>query len=60
MTKNFMFPKGALVVANEVDRAIMGGIKDLSLNLAALPLEAMYQLQDGVIAELRAREGHVL
>ena len=30
------------------------------LNLATIPRETLYQLQDGVTTELRAREGHTL
>jgi len=30
------------------------------LNLVSLPRETLYQLQDGVNSELRAREGHAL
>lgn len=37
ITNTFVFPEGTLVVANEVDRAVVGRIKGLGLNLVALP-----------------------
>jgi len=35
-------------------------LKGLGLNMAALPWETSYSLQDGIIVELRARESHTL
>lgn len=37
MTNTFVFPEGASVASNEVDRVVVGKIKGFSLNLAALP-----------------------
>jgi len=37
-----------------------GDIRGWGLNLAALPRETIHQLQGGVIAKIRAREGHTL
>jgi len=36
MTNTFVFPEGALAATNEFDRAAVGMIKGLGLNLAAL------------------------
>lgn len=42
------------------DRATVGQIKGLGLNLAALLRDILYHLQDRAIVELRAREGRVM
>lgn len=55
-----MFPEGTLAVESKVDRAAMSSMKGIDLNLVALLFETLYQLKDGVIAELRTREGHVI
>ena len=49
-----MLPLG-IVLAKE-----KGDMKSWGLNLATFPREILYQLQDGVTAELHAREGHTL
>jgi len=48
---------GALGAANEIDRAAVGRIKGICLNLASLLQETLYQLQDGITTELRSRKG---
>lgn len=50
----------ALETTNKIDRAVVGRIKGLCLNMAALPRETLYQLQDGIIAKLHAKEGHTI
>lgn len=57
MDNPFVLTEGALAVASEGDQAMMSSMKGGGLNLAALPREILYQLQDGVIVELRAQEG---
>ena len=37
MTNTIVLPEGALTIENEVDRAVVGRIKGLGLNLNALP-----------------------
>lgn len=60
MDNPFVLLKGAQVAASEGDFAAMSSMKGVGLNLAALPREILYQMQDGVIVELRAREGHMI
>lgn len=55
-----VLPDGALTIDNEVDRPTISALKGVGLNPAVLPREALHLLQDGVIAELRAREHHAL
>ena len=47
---------GALTTENEADKPTISALKGVGLNLAMLPGEVLHLLQDGVIAELRARE----
>lgn len=49
-----VLPIGTIVAEVE------GDMRGWGLNLAALPRETLYQLQDGVITELCAREGCTL
>ena len=51
-----VLPDGALTRENEADRPTVSTFKGVGLNLAVLPGEALHLLQDGVIAELRARD----
>ena len=51
---------GALTKETEAKRPNVSTLKGVGLNLAALPCEALHILQDGVIANLRARENHAL
>ena len=53
-------PDGALTTENESAKPTFSALKGVGLNLAALSREALHLLQDGVIAELRAREHHAL
>lgn len=50
---------GALITENVEDRAMVGQIAGLGLNLAALPSEILYQLEDTATMELYAKEGRV-
>jgi len=59
-TNTIMLPKGALVTENEVDRPMVSALKRVGRNMATLPQEMLYVLQDGVTVELRAREGCAL
>jgi len=60
MSNNIVLPEGALVTENEAERPMVSRLKRIRLNMVALPWETLYVLQDRVIAELRAREGHAL
>jgi len=51
-----VLPGGVLTTKNEVDRHTVSALKGVGLNLAVLPHEVLYLLQDRVIAELRAHE----
>lgn len=46
----------ALTVEAEANKATIKALKNVGLNLAALPSEALHTLQDGVIVTLWARE----
>jgi len=60
-TKNtFPLLEGAVLAAAEGDGATASQMKGWGFNLAAFPRETLYQLQDGVTAELHTREGHAL
>lgn len=60
MTNTIVLPEGALVTSNEVDRPTVSASKGLSLNMAALPRETLYVLEDEITVELLARESHTL
>ena len=49
-----VLPVGAVLAEAE------GDMRSWELNLTTLPHENLYQLQDGVTTELRAREGHAV
>ena len=55
-----VLPDGALIMENENDMPTVNALKRVALNLVALSRDALHLLQDGVIAELRAREQHAL
>lgn len=55
-----MLSKGELIVDNMDDGAIVRWNKGLGLNLATLPWDILYQLQDGATTELCAREGCIV
>jgi len=62
-TKAFIalvFPDGALTIENEADRPSVSALKGVGLKLAVLPCEALHNLQDGVITNLRACEHRAL
>jgi len=44
--------KGELTTENEVDRPMISSLKGIRLNMATLPREMLYLLQDGVTIEL--------
>lgn len=56
MMNTIVLPEGALVTSNEVDRNLVSALKGLDVNLAALPCETLYVLQDGITTELQSRE----
>jgi hypothetical protein len=60
MANTIALPAGALITENAEDRAVVGRLTGLGLNLAALPRESLYQLQDSATMELRAREGRAV
>lgn len=60
MTNTIILLKGALVIENEVDRPMFSALKGVGINMAMLPRETLYVLQDGVTIELRDRVGHAL
>ena len=59
MANTVVLPEGALTADSMENRVAVGQIKGLGLNLATLPWDILYQLQDRVITELRTREGRV-
>ena len=60
MENKIMFLEGALIVANDADRFLVNMMKGLGLNLVALSCETLYLLQDGIMAELCARESRTI
>lgn len=50
-------PEGVLTAASKDDQAAMSNMICVGLNLATLPREILYQLQDEVITKLRTQEG---
>jgi len=55
-TNTIMLPEWALVITNEADRPTISALKGIRINMATLPWETLYILQDGITAELWARE----
>lgn len=63
MHKDFQHHSATRRSANSRERrqqTAVGKIKGLSLNLPTLLQDTLYKLQDGIIADLRAREGHMI
>lgn len=60
VTNTIMLPNGTLITKNEADGPMVSSLKGVRLNMVALPRETLYLLQDGVTAELWARESHAL
>ena len=60
MTNTIVLPEGALVTENESNRPTVSTLKEVGINMAALPRETLYVLQDGVTTKIQAREGHTL
>ena len=48
------------MTTNEADRPTISTLKCIRINMVALSQETLYILQDGIIAELWARESRVL
>lgn len=53
-------PDGALSIEEVADKAIFISLKNIGLNLDALPNEFLNTLQAKVIEEFKAREQHAL
>lgn len=60
MANTIVLSEGALTTKSKEDRAAVGRMKGLGLNLATLPWDTLYQLEDGITTELCAREGRVI
>lgn len=63
MANTIMLPEGVLVSLDVMDRMMVSMTKGFGLNLATLPWETLYHLQDGITTELHARKNctiHVL
>ena len=50
----------ALVTENEAERPTVSTLEGIGINMALLPQEMLYVLQDGITAELPARESCTL
>lgn len=60
ITNTIVLPEGALVVENEVEKPTVSVLKGVGINMAMIPWGTLYVMQDGVIAELWAKEGRTL
>lgn len=60
MINTIVLPNGALVIENKVDSPMVNTLKGVGINMATLPWETLYVLQDRVTTKLSAREGHAL
>ena len=60
MANTVALSEGALTADSMEDKAVVGRIKRVGLNLATIPREIIYQLQDEATAELRARDGRAV
>lgn len=60
ITNTIVLPKGALVTENKANRPMVNVLKGVRINMVVLPREMLYVVQDGVTAELRARENRAL
>ena len=50
MTNTIVLLEGALVIENEADKPTVSALKGVWINMAALPQETLYVLQDKVAA----------
>lgn len=55
MANKIVLSKGALTTDRLEDSAAVGRLKGLGLNLATLPQDILYQLQDGAMVDLHAQ-----
>ena len=60
MENTIVLPKGAIIATTVTDRFLVSMLKGLSLNLASLLRETLYQLHDGITIELWARESRTI
>ena len=60
VTNTIIMLDGALITEKEADRPMVNSLKGVGLNMVTLPWETLYFLQDGVTAELRARESRAI
>ena len=60
MTNTIVLPDGALITKNEANRPMVSSLKEVGLNMVALPRETLYLLQDGVTTELWAMESRAI
>lgn len=60
VTNTIVLPQGALVIEKEANRPIVNQLKGVKINMAMLPQDTLYVLQDGVTVEMQAREGRML
>lgn len=60
MANTIVLHETVLTTKSEGDRAMVGRIKELGLNLVALLRDTFYQLQDSITTELHAWEGHAI
>jgi len=56
MANMIAFPEEALVSKSTMDQVMLNTMKGIGLNLVSLPCDTLYQLQDGITAELCASE----
>jgi len=59
-TNTIVLLEGEMVTENEANRPTVSALKWVGINMATLPQETLRVLHDGVIVELRARQGCVL
>lgn len=52
--------EGEPMKINEADRPTISRLKGIRINMATLPWETLYIIQDGITVELQARESCVL
>jgi len=52
VTNTIVLPEGALVTENEADRPMVSELKGVGINMATIPQETLYFLQDQIIVEL--------
>lgn len=59
-TNTIVPPEGAMVIETKANRPIINELKEIVINMVALPREMLYVLQDKVTVELWARESHAM